>query len=80
MVNKVKTMDILLLNFGVFLLAEPVFSLNNNGDCVRAKIPLAVTDFLILELGVVATEICGKKNIDKMNVLFYNSICTYGKK
>lgn len=36
-------------------MAEPAFPLNNMGDWVRARIPLADTGFLTLELGGVTT-------------------------
>lgn len=48
------------LKFGVLLLAEPVLPLNNNGDWVRAKIPLADTGFRTFELGGVTAAENGK--------------------
>lgn len=49
--------------FDVLLRAELGFPLNNNGELVRAKIPLADTGFVPFELGVVAT---GKNEEKKM--------------
>lgn len=40
----------------VLFVADEVLPLNNNGDCVRARIPLADTGFFTLELGGVTTE------------------------
>lgn len=65
------------LKFGVLLLAEPVLPLNNNGDWVRAKIPLAETGFRTFELGGVIAAENGKIRhsvVDFIHMTSYNHL------
>lgn len=67
------TMYNLPLKFGVLLLAEPVLPLNNNGDWVRAKIPLADTGFRTFELGGVTAAENGKIRHSVMDFIHMTS-------